>query len=260
MNEISDFEMPEEGREPFAWGRALAGLGGATGLILGTMDAGWMGAIAGALTGWIAGLMVGWAIRLVVSTFRPAGPQSRPCCAYSRVGRFVGRAFARVVGLGVLAAIAFELRWGINLVCLRCIHDTGEAIAQSTERGDARDYLRATLRDRQWQNRVFQARPLCWALTDDVAQMNGATLELIDLLNGKRISPDLERDWKKELAVRLRIMLLQAENPLLAPLTNPVLHQLGNNLCQATKERMSHCIEEATLTRFRKQWLPSTLE
>jgi hypothetical protein len=174
---------------------------GLTGLLLGAVfgaiDLEMLGGIVGGVVGLFAGALIGEVLDLLLAPFFvPKGSNT------------AGRWIMRILRLAFLVVFCHELFWMVNFVSLAATHNVGARINRLIVRGETRQSVQDTLKEKRWQVAVFAARPTRWLLLGDIQNSAETTRELIDGVTAGRVAVDGALDARgRDIAARTDTML-----------------------------------------------------
>ena len=139
--------------------RVLAALAGA---VLGFIDTGFYGAVAGALIAFLASTLVAFAL-LALGVVLDGD---------------VGEGIARILGVLVFCVVAREAYWLVNSLCMQETRNVAIVVVNATRDHERAEGLEEELGDHEGLPRALGARPARWLLKGRVAEINEGTLEL----------------------------------------------------------------------------------
>ena len=187
---------------------------------------------------------------------RDPGPRER---REGRRPRLLRRLVSLALGAAFFYVLYHEACSAINIECLRQVHNTGVELANSTARGDTREYLLGRLKEKRDSLDHFNSQWLSSALTGDTRQTLAAAVETVDLLSGKSIPPDPSGGLGGLAGNKLRNFLLHSGDWRAQMLTRPALNAVGLAMTtQAEKQMRDRLADSWVLKRLPKDTLWKT--
>lgn len=170
---------------------ALALVAGFVCGVLGGIQLGAAGLVAGGLVGFMAadfllclplGVVSGVLGMLGIYIRRQPDGEEEHVPAYPM--RLLA-AVVRLAGVAYLAFVCHEMYWFLNIGADALSAQVGGQIVRSTSTEDTRGFLQQRVTEQRWPVAAFRAPPIQYALRPPANENSQAALQLIDLLGGR---------------------------------------------------------------------------
>lgn len=231
---------------------ALLTMAGAS---IGLVDAGFLGLGIGAFCGVWAGLIVGVFLKFLMvcvigfRTDQRGQPHADKPQVSERLVRGVGWTLF-LLWCALMVVICHEVYWLTNGACLYSECSMGYQIRKSTSRGDSREFLLDTLREKRWRLEAFSACPLRWLLQDEVLASNQMTLELCDIVRGKAPTVASPQTWGGRLKNEAVRRLWQSNDRKAKFVTDKMLNVAGSAIERDGVEQWKNCIQRTWIIKY----------